>query len=47
MCLQSPIGIQIYDLDGRLVTLTKPVWRFSVYRIRKKRKFRLFEEPVK
>jgi PAS domain S-box-containing protein len=44
---QSPIGIQIYDLDGRLIDINEACMEIlGVESIEEAKKFRLFEEPL-
>jgi PAS domain S-box-containing protein len=44
---QSPIGIQIYDLDGRLVDMNEACMEIlGVPTVEEARKLRLFEEPL-
>ena len=44
---QSPIGIQIYDLDGRLIDMNEACMEIlGVESIEEAKKFRLFEEPL-
>jgi PAS domain S-box-containing protein len=44
---QSPIGIQIYDLEGRLIDMNEACMEIlGVESIEEAKKFRLFEEPL-